>query len=357
MKMSVMNRGVFVCCAVAIGFLPDGAANIFAQEVPAVGANLQEAKGAAGDTDSKSDWAQLLKNLAASDQNSAAAALAKADYARDFYATHQVHPCRNEARKIEALCLLDAALADDNSSGVRMQEAVRAFLADKTVASADRAVVAGTYEFQMARARIHSQADMFREYESVARNLMREFPDQPQGYISLLTQSMQRDPAVALAMAEEIAKSSGPEMARKQARRLMNRLGLLGKPIAAQTSGVFDQTVLDRWQKGKPGLIYFWATWNPDSIKLAEALATRAQGAANVIGVCLDSDLNVARAAAAEHRLPGVLIFDPRGVDGAVAEKLGAFESPVVYYIDGRGITRDVRVTDDIDAKLSDLGL
>lgn len=286
----------------------------------------------------------------------AAEALAKADRARAFYTEHKSHARAAEARKLEALFLMDAVAEGDTASTTRMKAMTQAIREDTSLPASERAIVVGTYEFQTARERIHSVADMLREYEGVARHLMKEFPDQPQGYVSLLTQSMQREPAVARAMAKEVADSSGPAAVRAQARRLMTRFDLVGQSIA----GPLAESIANDdkfWQQGKAGLVYFWATRSPDSISFGEMLASRKLDGVNVIGICLDADWAAAKVFAASHKLPGRLVFVPQGIDSELAERLGAVETPAIYLTDGSGVIRDVRGQENIEAKLAVLGL
>ncbi|MFT3867140.1 MAG: hypothetical protein QM715_01460 [Nibricoccus sp.] len=306
--------------------------------------------------DADSSW-RHLRSFLQQPQSDSLAILVKADRARSFYLTHKKHCQAVEARKLEALLLLDAVAEGQKSSDLRMQAAVKEFRGDVSIPSSQRAIVAGTYEFQMARDRIRSEADLVREYEQVARRLIEEFPDQPQGYISLLTQSMQRESASALAIAREVAGSAGPEIVRKQARRLVTRHTLVGQTITGLVSGsVLGETEI-KWQEGKPGVIYFWATWNPDSVRFAEMLAARNLEKANVIGICIDSDLNRAKSAGTEHKLPGRLIYVCGGLEGDLADRLGAVEAPAVYLTATDGTIHDVRGLENIEAKLSRLGL
>ena len=312
------------------------------------------------DPDGEAAWAQLVENLGPSNQGSttsAAGTLAKADRTRTFYQSHKNNTHVDEARKLEALFLLDAVAEGDAASAPRMQAAVQALRGDASLPASQRAIVVGTYEFQMARERIHSEADMFREYGLVARRLMKEFPDQPQGYVSLLTQSTQREPRVARAMAQEVADSSGPASARTQAKRLVNRLDLLGQPVDVPFAETLTSGANAQWQKGKPGIIYFWATWSPGSINLGEMLARRNLAGANVIGVCLDVDLASAQSFASGHKLPGRLVYIPRGLEGDLSERLGAFEAPTVYFTEGSGVFTDVRGLENVEAKLASFGL
>jgi hypothetical protein len=308
-------------------------------------------------------WNEFVTKLAqpstdpAASNADATAALATADAAKAFYTAYPDHAKANEARRLEALLLLDAVAAGDAQTAARMQSTVQAFRADTSVPSAERAIVAGSYEFQTARERIHTVDDMAREYEAVARALMKEFPDQPQGFVSLLTQSMNRDTATARAMADEVSNSTGPAFAKAQARRLVTRIDLLAQAVDVPFGDLLTTGTKNRWSKGKPGIIYFWATWNSSSIALGDMLATRSLSGVNVVGVCLDVDGTAAAAVATSHRFPGRQIYVPQGLNGDLAVKLGAFEAPALYLTDSNGVIRDVRGLEKLDAKLAALGL
>jgi hypothetical protein len=289
----------------------------------------------------------------------AAADLSNADQAKDFYTRFPQHPKAVEARKLEAVLLIDAVGLGDNASSARMESTVQTLRVDSSVPAFDRAVVAGTYEFKQAGKRVKTLADLMQQYEAVARGLIKEFPDQPQGYISLLTQATQHDPATARTMAMEVIKAkAAPSEVSAQAQRLVTRLDLVGQSVDKVFTGFpVDTGGKGGWPQGKAGLIYFWASWSPYSVDLGELLAGKKLSKINVIGVCLNIDAIAAAAVAKSHKLPGQLVYAPKGMAGDLAVRLGADTAPLLYLVDTRGRVTDVLGLNDLEAKLAALGL
>lgn len=322
----------------------------------------QSASVSSPEREGDADWRELERKVKTKGDD-AASILQTAETAKSFHTTFPQHPHAAEAKRLEAVCLVEAVSAGSSASRARMEATVRAVRNDQNLPASERAIVAGTHDFSAATPRIRSLADMQREYEAVARGLMREFPDQPQGYVSLLTQALQRDAAKARSMAMEVVDASAaPAESRKAAQQLVTRLDLVGRPLAA----VVGESLLGEWKRGKAGLIYFWATWSPQSIALGEKLKARLAATANVLAICLDApdgalelgaiDRRETPMALAAAKMPGRVIELPNGHEDELAVRLGADAAPLLYVVDASGHIADVRGLDDLEAKLKTAG-
>lgn len=309
-------------------------------------------------------WAQLATAVSAprAATTSGPAVLAQvldlASKAKDFYTKYPAHASAVEARKWEALLLIDAASSGDAKTVEQMKAVVQTFRSDSKVPAPQRVIVAGTYEFTDALQRIKSVADMLREYEASSRILIKEFPDQSSGYVALLTQANLENDKTARALAAEVANATtAPLEAKTRAQRLITRLDLIGQPVDPLLAALGVSKGNDGWVPGRPGMIYFWATGNPDSVRFAEQLATKKLTKLNVVGVSLDEDATVAAATTRDHKLAGQLASVAKGAAGAAALQLGADAAPLIYLVDASGQITDVRGLNDLDAKLTTLGL
>ena len=98
------------------------------------------------------------------------------------------------------------------------------------------------------------------EYEQVGRELIAEFPEQPDGYDALLAVMQMGDPKRAKLVAEELTNSSAPEEYRLFAKGFIYRKDLYGKPVALKFQALDGRAVDLSQMRGKVVLIDFWAT-------------------------------------------------------------------------------------------------
>lgn len=289
-------------------------------------------------------------------RNSGSQRLAQADRFKEYYTKHPGHPLAIDARRLEAELLIDAVAQGATEVTDRTTATVLALRKDAAVPVETRSIVAATHEFVAARQRIHDEVDLQREYEAVARGLISEFPDQPQGYVSLLTLAMQREDELARAMVEEVVNAeSAPAPARAQGKILRARLDLIGTSVDELLNERDSKNGKAGLRPGRPTVVYFWATWSPASLELADLV--RALGArSTVVAVCLDTDVTSAEQVAAARSLPGIKIFLRGGLDGEEALRFGASEIPLVYLADDDGRIVDVRGMERLEAKLTQWG-
>jgi hypothetical protein len=291
--------------------------------------------------------------------NAAADANSLADQARDFAARHPNSSHAIEARKLEAIYLIGAASSGDSSVRQRMESTVAALRHDTSVPGYIRATVAGSHDFSNIGAEAKSLADLNAAYEAVARGLMQEFPDQPQGYRSLLTMALSHDAATAAAMVDEVLHSKqAPAEVLSTATLLSNRFGLLGKPIGTVLNGYSLSSAKNGdWPKATAGLLYFWSSDNEDSLALGATIAGRKLSGVNVVGVCLDAEPATGQATARARSLPGSQIYLAGGSAGEAAARLGVSACPLVYIIDSSGKISDVLALQDLAARFASLGM
>ena len=280
-----------------------------------------------------------------------------ADQAKAFYTKNPSHANAGEARKIEAMQLIDAVNLGDTSIEGRMEDAVGAFCRDNRGAESQRAEVAGTYGFSAAMRKRLQGAELYTAYENTARSLMLSYPSQPQGYESLLTIAAGSDEKKGRALTEEILRMPAPASVKVGAQFLLDRLNLVGRPLGDLLTDAGAKTTQTALRSGTPTLIYTWASWSPGSIALGEMLAKRNISQANIIGLNLDEDVVAAGLMAKVHNLPGILHYYNRGLQGALAQRLRVNSAPVVFFIDAKGAVGDVRGMEDIEKKLNAAGL
>lgn len=227
----------------------------------------------------------------------------------------------------------DDAGADDLSAATTSK--VRAFLEDKTKPVRERLEV----KIAFAQARLKRRSFASRDLQLLAHaehaeELIRDFPDQPEGYGYLLSLAKAENPATARRMAESLLASPAPEAFKRGAQRVLTRLALEGTPL--RLAGADAAVAAAR---GQPLAIYFW-TEQDDGIReaVARLAATRRDFA--FIGINLDAATTAAQKAATS--LPGSQFYDGGGLDGPLARQLQLTMTVGLYLVDAEGVIRDV---------------
>jgi hypothetical protein len=281
---------------------------------------------------------------------------ANADRARDFASRHPGHPKAAEARRLEALLLLQAVQAGDVSLAARMNATVESVRKDQNVPEPIRAEIAGLADFSDATHAFRNAADRALGFEVVARGLITEFPYQPQGYESLLTIAREAEDAKGRALAAELRSMAAPPAVKEGADFLLKRYDLVGQPLSALLTDEAAKAALAEIKPDSATLLYTWATWSPGSLALANDLAARKVPGVVVLALNLDQDVAAAKEQARSHALPGTQIYDAESTAGSLARRLGINGAPYVYLIDADGVVRDVKGVENLEQKLAKLG-
>lgn len=282
---------------------------------------------------------------------------AAADRAREFYTKFPDSQHAEEAKGQEVQALINASRTGDATAEGRLNATVETFRADKKVSNKVKAQTISAHTFNRVMRGKTTKAERLAAIESAARNLAADFPDQPQGHESLLTVALAGDDEVlSRQIAEELLRSPSPAAVKENARALLGRLDLVGKPLAVELDGADAKKAKGAVKAGRSTLIYTWASWSPGSLALAANLKQRGVNA-NVIALNLDDDSKAAEALAQKEGLLGTVVYDERGREGALAQRLKVKSAPQVIIVDAQGVIRDVRGETDLAKKLQALGL
>ena len=273
--------------------------------------------------------------------------VAMADRLQAFYTEFPEAAQVKEARRYEALNLLLAAQAGDNAHEGRWRILANEVRRDQTLPTADRYAVAAQADyFLAAHDKALSAAAKNDRYAAIARSHAAEFPTEPGGFASLLALARNQPAAQAKMLAEEVASMPAPGSIKLQAAQLAQRFALVGLKLDKVLA---DAGFPDALKAGTPLVVYSWASWSDASQQLGAKVKTAA-GSATLIGLCLDTDLGVAKTAAEKGALPGQQIYDSRGAEGAMAQALKLNDTGWVYLVDRTGKVVTVRGQDDLNA-------
>ncbi len=302
-----------------------------------------------GRVDAASGWAHLQAALEEANRPSASASgaekkqfgefwLAVANRARDFHEQFPDEERALEARRMEGMALLAAEGAGVAGVEQRLSLVAGRLRSNTNLPTEFRAEIAGTVDFIRALRMKKSRADRLAAVAEVARNLIAEFPDQPQGYQSLLTVALQTEyDATALEITREVLASPAPLELKAAAELYLRRLALVGQPLNSVLRQAGRGDLLGRIDPNKRSVIYLWSKDSPASVQVAESIASD-DATMNVLGLCLDQQVANAEAWAIDHRLPGELIYDERGTGGALAQLLSGPFPGQILLIDKNGI-------------------
>lgn len=279
-----------------------------------------------------------------------------ADRAKDFYTQYPGHAQSAEARLAEVRALVAANQAGDATIEGRLIATVQAMRGNGAVPAALRVQAVSAYAFPKAMRGAKSRAERRDAAIQVARSLAVEFPDQPQGPESLVNLALGSEEPVARNLVNEVLAMPAPPAIKQMAQAFLARLDLAGKPIAAEFDGAglaADKVTLT---SGRPTIIYTWAVGSPGSLRLAADLKKYA-ASANFIGLNLDHDTKTAEAFAQKEGLVGTMLYDERGLEGALAQRLKTRGAAQVILVDAQGVIREVRGESDLLKKIQALGL
>jgi len=275
-------------------------------------------------------------------------AFARADHAKAKYESSPSGIDAGKARLAEVVALLSAP-RDDATARERLLAAVAAAKGNGTMARPDLAELVAT--FKMADAvrstKQASRTEILSAIAAAARDLQAEFPDQPQGFESLLNVARESDDEAMRALLKEMDLLPAPAHLKADAVRLTTRLDLGGKGLPTVLAGIAD---FPTSSPERSVIIYGWSMSDEPGAMFIHSLSS--QFDAEFVGVNLDWDGQAARRFAEVHNLPGVQIYDVRGSNGIVAWRLGLTATSALL-VDKAGVIREPRLEQNAEAKLN----
>ncbi len=139
----------------------------------------------------------------------------------------------------------------------------------------------------------------------------------------------------------------------------LRRLAFLGRPIEVRgTTASGAEIDLARF-RGKVTLVYFFASWSPQSLAgIAEVEYLRqtfAQKPVEVIGVSLDSTPEALAAALKPRKIDWPIIFDGKGWKSPLVRSLSLNALPTLWIVDRNGNLRTLNAKTESEALVREL--
>jgi uncharacterized small protein (DUF1192 family) len=267
---------------------------------------------------------------------------ALADDAKLFRATYPDDANARLAKALEAKSLLKLAFLGDTSRSARADVLVNEIEKDTAIPVQVRFEVVALAERILLRETAKNPREAQQAHESSARYLIKEFPAEAGGHLTLLSAAdASSDKARVWAIAQEIEQSSAPFVAKGAARVAANRYALIGKSLANVANTALGRGNFFESTRNRRTVLYTWASWSPNSIAFAKTLAKLPDDVL-VIGYNLDRDVDAAKRTAKTEKLPGEHYFDGNGIGSRLALLLSINAAPLAYVTDDTGVIVEV---------------
>lgn len=140
----------------------------------------------------------------------------------------------------------------------------------------------------------------------------------------------------------------------------IRRLNSQGKPMTLQGTDIQGGQINLAQYRGKVVLVQYWATWcepcKQDMVLLKDFYAKRGGREFDIISVCLDNDVNSAKAFLAQNKFPWKCAQEPGGLDGRLANEMGVMTLPLMLLVDQSGniVNSNIHVA-ELDGELAKL--
>lgn len=243
----------------------------------------------------------------------------------------------------EATSLLNAVLLGDYSKEPRALALVAALRSNSQIPPKRRIEAIVRAELVRQRPLMADAAKLAAAREQSARDLIAEFPGEIEGYeLFLRVVENEPDPAKATKLAQELLALAAPKAVREAAAMLMDRNDLIGKslaPIVRKAIGSENPVVA---AEGKRVILYTWASWSPGSYASAIRISENIEKKTILIGLNVDHDTTAARAIVDREGLPGLQMFDERGLDSPLVRALRLSSTLVVIETDADGVIKNI---------------
>jgi thiol-disulfide isomerase/thioredoxin len=204
-----------------------------------------------------------------------------------------------------------------------------------------------------------SEAAGLAEFEKGARDLQKEFPNQPGVFDMLLTVAVNSETDKARALLKEIAASKASDEVKAAAASQMKKFDALGKPLVLQFTAVDGREVDVATWKGKVVLLDFWATWCAPCVgevpRVVETYEKFHAKGFEIAGISLDREKSKLTEFVAGHKMAWPQFYDGLFWENKYAQQFGIESIPAMWLIDKQGNLRDLDARTDLSGKVEKL--
>lgn len=257
---------------------------------------------------------------------------------------------QNEAREVlvaEAEVLIRLAASKDDTLSARRREVVDELKRDDKLPQTEKLrLVAASLNVDVVADRTLSPDQRMSAYADVAWRLVHEFPENPERYASLLRIARDSSDSQARSIANRILSSDAPPEVKAQARKVLQRIALIGCSLSEIAGVRLVDTAPD-----STICLFSWSVRNPQSLTLSRLVKEGLGSRTKFVAVCIEGDAETAKAVVDAYDPTIESIIPDGGAESELCRRL-MIDGPAVYLADASGKIATVSGLNSVSTRL-----